>query len=105
MPLAFPKPRRRVIDRIAYKRAAEAKAAVFRAAVWLRDHGACRFCGRLVRHTFELVPERGEVHHKRGRNVAPEDRYNVQRAVLLCLKCHTDPDVVNFYRRQMRGAP
>src|SRR3990167_2752596 len=92
--LALPKPRARVLDRAAYKLELEAKARAFRRAVWLRDNGRCRACLRLVRRTINLVPERGEVHHRRGRNVAPQNRYNVKEAVLLCLACHRDPSVV-----------
>lgn len=99
MGVACPKPRPRILDRIAYKRAADAKARAFRAAVWARDGGLCRYCGRKVVHTFEAVPNRGEVHHRQGRNVAPEHRYTVARAVLLCLVCHTDPAVIARFRR------
>lgn len=87
-PLAFPKPRPVIEDRIAYKREAEAKARAFRQAVWSRDKGKCQYCGRRVFRMLEALPERGEVHHRRGRNVSPEDRYNVAKAVLLCLLCH-----------------
>jgi 5-methylcytosine-specific restriction endonuclease McrA len=66
----------------------EKQLAKFRAAVWKRDEGKCRICRRLVKRTLALDPLRGEVHHLRGRNVAPEDRYNVKRALLLCLECH-----------------
>ena len=93
------KPRARVFDRAAYRLALEAKARAFRRAVWERDNGRCRACNRLVRKTMALVPERGEVHHRRGRNVAPQDRYNVKQAVLLCYRCHHDPSVIRLFWR------
>lgn len=94
-----PKPRARVLDRIQAKREAEAKRRAFIKAVWLRDEGRCRHCGRVVIKTLDHDPQRGEVHHRRGRNVTPEDRYNVNAAVLLCLKDHKDPAVIQKFRR------
>lgn len=97
--IGFPKPRRKVLDRIAEKRENEAKRRAFIKAVWERDEGLCRHCGRVVIKSLEHVPNRGEVHHRRGRNVAPQDRYNVNEAVLLCLKDHGDPAVIAKFRR------
>lgn len=97
--LGFPKPRPVIEDRIDYKRAREKRERQFRVAVWLRDGGKCRHCDRKVIHTTSAVPERGEVHHRRGRRVAPQDRYNVDEAVLLCLRCHKTPSVVTAFRR------
>ena len=85
---AFPKPSGKLADRVAYKKAREEKDRVFRSAVWSRDAGVCRVCGRVVRRTLGLIPLRGEVHHLRGRRVAPEDRWNVDRAILVCLFDH-----------------
>lgn len=96
------KPRRKVLDRVAEKRERDNKAQAFRAAVWLRDGGKCRCCGRIVIRTLELVPNAGHVHHRRGRNVAPEHRYTVSQALLLCAICHTDPDVIAKYRKDDR---
>lgn len=96
--IGFPKPQPDILDRIADKRERETKARAFRAAVWLRDGGLCRACGCVVQHTIDVVPNRGEVHHRRGRNVTPEDRYNVKAAVLLCLVCHKDPGVIALFR-------
>ncbi len=61
--------------------------AVFVSAVWARDK-VCVYCGCHVVKSLELKPNRGEVHHLSGRRVKPEDRYNVNRAVLLCAKDH-----------------
>jgi hypothetical protein len=41
-----------------------------------------------VIRTLALVPNRGEVHHRRGRNVAPESRYDAGQCLLLCAECH-----------------
>lgn len=98
MAIGFPKPRTIVEDRIAYRRDREAKEREFKRQVWIRDEGHCRHCGRKVIKTLDAVPERGEVHHRRGRNVAPEDRFNVDAAVLLCLLCHCDPAVIQTFR-------
>ena len=93
-----PKPRPRILDRVAYKLERDRRAAAFKAAVWKRDESRCRACGKRVRRTLELVPDQGQVHHRRGRNVAPEDRYNVDRALLLCATCHKDPKVIARFR-------
>lgn len=97
--IGFPKPQTRLVDRILYKREREAKERAFKLAVWVRDGGRCRYCGRKVIHTIELVPERGECHHRRGRNVTPENRFNVDEAVLLCATHHRDPRVIAKFRR------
>lgn len=82
-----PKPTPRVVDRIAYKKTRERNASQFRAAVWARDKGICRLCGRKVSRSVDSTV-RGHVHHIRGRNVAPEDKYNPKAAVLVCALCH-----------------
>lgn len=87
--VACPKPSgQRLQAKDAARKLDEKKLKAFRAAVWKRDEGKCRLCGRRVKRTLELEPLRGEVHHLRGRNVAPEDRYTVSRALLVCLECH-----------------
>jgi 5-methylcytosine-specific restriction endonuclease McrA len=85
---AKPKERTRVTDRIADKKTRARTEAQFRAAVWKRDEGKCRTCGRKVKRTLTICAEQGHVHHLRGRNVAPEDRTNPKAAVLLCAVCH-----------------
>lgn len=85
--MSFPKPSR-LADRQVKKRDRFLQGRAFRAAVWKRDRGLCQYCGQPVKRTLELDPLRGEVHHLRGRNVAPEDRYNPDAAVLLCLWDH-----------------
>ena len=75
-------------SRVAAKRLEQRQAAkAMRDAVWARDSGRCRTCSAVVVRVGEWW-ERGEVHHMRGRNVAPEDRYNPLAAVLLCVTCH-----------------
>ena len=86
---ACPKPSgQRLQAKDAARKLDERLLAKFRAAVWKRDEGRCRLCGRKVKRTLALEPLRGEVHHLRGRRVAPEDRYNVSKALLLCKGCH-----------------
>ena len=87
-PRAQPKPSARLKDKLAHAREDAKQLQAFRQAVWTRDKGQCRVCGRMVIKTLSLVPNRGEVHHLRGRNVTPEDRYNVKKARLLCAVCH-----------------
>lgn len=82
------KPEVRVVDRAAERRERERKAQEFRNAVWRRDKYQCRRCGRPVKRTLELVPNQGHVHHLRGRNVAPEDKFNPAKAQLWCASCH-----------------
>lgn len=84
----FPKPRPRVVDRVAVKQKRDRRSQAFRQAVWQRDGGRCRHCGRLVRRTLELVPDRGEVHHRQTRGAHPDRRYDVANGVLLCAVCH-----------------
>ena len=84
---AVPKPRARVLDRIAYKAERDRQDRAFRQAVWTRDGGQCRLCGRKVARSVSS-DVRGHVHHIRGRNVAPEDRFNPKAALLLCAICH-----------------
>ncbi len=98
MDIGFPKPQRRVLDRIQDKRDREKKEREFKKIVWLRDGGRCRHCGRIVIKTLEHAPNRGEVHHRHGRNVAPKDRFNPEAAVLLCLEHHADPAVIAKFR-------
>jgi 5-methylcytosine-specific restriction endonuclease McrA len=82
-----PKPGPRVKDRIAAKQERERKASLFRKHVWARDKGVCRLCGRKVARSVDSTI-RGHVHHLRGRNVAPEDKYNPKSALLVCSLCH-----------------
>lgn len=65
-------------------RKAEAK---WRAEVWKRDGGCCRWCHREVRRCLELVPTRGEVHHVSGR-VVRAIRWDRRNGLLVCATCH-----------------
>lgn len=78
----------RLRDRTAEKKQADALAKAFKAAVWLRDKGKCQRCGVKCLKTLSLDARRGEVHHRRPRSVAPELKYSVNHAQLLCLSCH-----------------
>ena len=72
------------------KRAARTRAGkAFREAVRQRDGYRCRRCGKPVRRTLDhLAHDAAHVHHLRGRNVAPEDKYNPDAAITLCGACH-----------------
>lgn len=57
-------------------------------AVWKRDAGKCRWCGRVVRKCLDLAPDRGEVHHVSGR-VVKAIKYDRRNGLLLCAgPCH-----------------
>jgi len=56
-------------------------------AVWTRDGGRCRWCGRSVRKCLDLVPDRGEVHHVSGR-VVVAIRWDRRNGLLLCAADH-----------------
>lgn len=71
-------------DRLAEKKRGEK----FRAKVWKRAKDHCEVCGRKCRHTLELAVDAGHVDHNRGRNVAPEDKFNPKKAKLKCGRCH-----------------
>lgn len=93
-----PKPRPCILDRIAVKLEREAKDRAFRQAVWARDGWICRACGGRVNRTPNRFATRGEVHHRHGRRVRPEDRFNPDMAVLLCSMCHADKAVIARFR-------
>lgn len=99
MQLRFPKPQTAYQDRIDQKRIRESLERDFKRAVWERDGGICRHCDRSCLKQWQAHPRRGEVHHRRGRNVAPHDRFNPAAAVLLCMRCHNDPRVIAIFRK------
>lgn len=59
----------------------------WKAAVWKRDGGQCRWCRRIVRRVLDLCPDRGEVHHVSGR-VVVAIRWDPRNGILLCCACH-----------------
>ncbi len=69
-------------------------ARAMRQSVWDRAQGLCEECGvgPLLRTLDALDPRAGHVAHLRGRNVAPEDRFNPDKARLLCRDCHLGGD-------------
>jgi hypothetical protein len=87
-PVAVPKPSTRLAERQLRTRERREQERVFKASVWSRDQGRCVVCQRVVKRTLGLDPLRGEVHHRRGRNVAPGARFDPNGAVLVCLADH-----------------
>jgi hypothetical protein len=87
-PVPQPKPSTKLAERQARTRERREQERVFKSLVWSRDQGRCRVCRKVVKRTLGLDPLRGECHHLRGRNVAPEARYDATRAILTCLACH-----------------
>ncbi len=71
--------------------------------VWKRDAFKCVYCTKPVIKSLERLPNRGEVHHVRGRNVTPEDRYRVDSLVLLCALCHSLAQQHKIQIRNPRG--
>lgn len=61
--------------------------ARWKKAVWKRDCGRCRWCGKEVRRCLDLVPDRGEAHHISGR-VVRAIRWDVRNGLLVCAACH-----------------
>lgn len=88
-----PKGRALVLDRIDVKAHRAKQERAFLAAVWKRDQNRCRGCGKRVTRGAPDMLKRGECHHVHGRNVRPEDRFNVAMAAILCRSCHSDPAV------------
>lgn len=58
----------------------------FRQAVWQRDGGHCRCCGRKVIKSITKSKERAEVHHIHGRG--KDLRFEPRAAILTCGFCH-----------------
>jgi hypothetical protein len=67
----------------------EAKAEErWKASIWKRDKGLCRWCFRKVRKTIEHVSERGECHHISGKDIKAI-RWDRRNGLLLCSgPCH-----------------
>jgi 5-methylcytosine-specific restriction endonuclease McrA len=88
LPVPQPKPSAKIRDRIADKARLEKLDRDFKAQVWKRDGSKCQDCGKAVQRTLTASGAQGHVHHLRGRNVAPEARYDPAGAILLCAVCH-----------------
>lgn len=85
---APPKPARGE-DRKRRRQARTRAGKAFREAVRQRDGYHCRDCGKPVRKTMDfLAPYAAHVHHLIPRHVAPEKRYDIDNAILLCSPCH-----------------
>lgn len=85
-------------SRKARKTARQRDERAFRDAVWARSYLHCEHCGRgpLTRTTNVLDRWAGHVAHNRGRNVAPEDKYNPDAATLQCSRCHLASHSMRF---------
>jgi predicted HNH restriction endonuclease len=79
----------RLKAKTADRRDDEKRLAQMRAIVIARAGGRCERCERRVIRTLTLQANRAEVHHKRGRNVAPQDKFNPDACECLCLACHS----------------
>lgn len=81
----------RVEAKAAKDKGADKAAEEFRAAVWKRDGGKCRCCGRTVVKSLELRPDRGEVHHVSPRSKEKALLTDPRNGILVCaLPCHQD---------------
>jgi len=85
---SFPKPTPRLQDRVQQRREAMRAWLECCRIVDARDKYLCRCCGRKVRKTLTVCPERLEHHHLHGRRVAPERRYDPSAVITVCLECH-----------------
>lgn len=72
------------------KRAAEEKERLrwmlIRVAVFERDGGRCRVCGRAVKLSTRILPAQAHVHHVNYKSAGGTD--DMSNLVLLCLPCH-----------------
>jgi len=76
-------------DRTRRRKARTNAGKAFREAVRTAAGYRCHDCGRSIVRTADIErPDAAHVHHLRGRNVAPEDRYNPAAAIALCSGCH-----------------
>jgi len=85
---SFPKPTPRLQERVQQRREAMRAWLVCCAAVDHRDRFICRCCGRTVRKTLTVCPERLEHHHIAARHVAPHLVTDVKNILAVCLSCH-----------------
>lgn len=77
------------LDQVEADDKAKQKAdAAFRKAVWKRDEGRCRACGKRVERSLALMPTRGEVHHIAKRSKEPGLLTDPRNGVLLCARDH-----------------
>ena len=83
-----PKPAPRLIDRVARQRAENAALRTSYRQVDVRDHFACRCCGRRLVKTLTLCPARAEHHHLVGRWIAPMLRADVRNIIAVDAECH-----------------
>jgi hypothetical protein len=71
--------RRTPLRKVSKKRQREMpKMREWRDAVFKRDIGVCVACGGHGEHA----------HHIRGRNVAPDQRYDTMNGLCMCSDCH-----------------
>lgn len=85
--MACPKGETRLEQKAAKQKNDYYRMKTFLQAVWTRDEGKCRFCGRKVKRSLELTPERGEVHHIASRGDFAV-RYDARNGILLCATHH-----------------
>ena len=94
-------------DRQQRKLDCDKRGKAFRDAVWARvralspdGYAYCERCqrGPLIRTLDVLSPLAGHVAHQRGRRVAPADKFNPEKAQLLCSTCHLASHYQRFAR-------
>lgn len=84
---ATPKGELRVLTKAKAQKDDKKQLDAFKAAVWKRDEGKCRVCGKKVKKTLALDPKRGEVHHLVSR-AAKHLRHDPRNGVLVCYLDH-----------------
>lgn len=86
---SFPKPVPRLLDRTAARRLADQAWEACKRIVDARDGYKCRACGRHVRRTLTLCPERAEHHHLVSRRLLPKAlQMDARLVILTCARCH-----------------
>jgi len=98
---AFPKPLTRAELKATATRHAHRLERAWKHAIWSRDNGHCRACGRRVVKSFAYAPHRGECHHLVQRAIQAT-RWDPDYAVLLCAACH---QAVTEHRSRLVSRP
>lgn len=85
--MKYPKPTRRILDRVTNRHHHERAVHALRREVWDRDHGRCRCCDLVVRQNTADPLRRGHVHHLVFRSLSKALR-GLEGVLLLCGLCH-----------------
>ena len=74
------------LDRLAGEE--RARLAVTRKAIYQRDHGCCRVCGKALRFEHQYPATRMQWHHIVYKSAGGDD--SIDNGLTVCWKCHRD---------------